>query len=312
MTDELSPLGPELEPDSAGAFDNEEAGSEDASHMLPPIRELPGDREFVPGAFYALQLDTQAPADPPQQFGELLGQALFRSLTDVHLFGRATDSDPWLEVGPLTPETPQILVAQELLPATGVPLAEDDFEMFSMVAGRVAKTLKRALQPPAEDAAAAATRSQALAALKGTLDSRFGLALSGDFDLADVTDACLCLGLKRHGGGFAWTGRQATAEPIFLVHADGAELAPGASGRSSLVNLTFCPAGVRQPGKVLERAFAAALYMQRRLGGTPQMLDGSEVPDTVARGEHPALTDALQKLEEAGLHPGHIITRRLL
>jgi hypothetical protein len=312
MNDELSPLGPELEPDSAGEFGQEDAGSEDASHLLPPIRELPQDRAFVPGAFYGLQLDTITPADPPQQLGELLGTALFQSLADVHLFGRADDAEPWIEVGPLSPETPQMLVAQELLPASGVPLEADDLEMFGMVAGRVAKTLKRALQPPAEDAETAASRSRSLADLRGTLGGEFGIALKGDFELAGITDACLSLGLKRKDGAFVWSGGQATAEPILTVRADGAELLPGADGRGNRVSLSFNPAGVRQPGKVLERAFAAAHYLQRRLGGTHEMLDGSEIPETVARGEHPRLTQALQQLESAGLTPGHPVTRRLL
>src|SRR5690606_15879516 len=176
MSNELMPEGPELQPDVTGEFAVEEAGSEDATQLLPPIRELPGDREFLAGAFYAIQTEDGQPSG--QQLGEILGQALFQSLADVHLFGRNSAQEPWMEVGPLTPETAQILVAQELLPGTGQPLAEDDLQMFEMVAGRVAKTLQRAKLPPAETAADAAARSADLAALKGKLGDRFGLAVS--------------------------------------------------------------------------------------------------------------------------------------
>lgn len=309
MSNELAPEGPELQPDGMG-FD-EEAGSEEASHLLPPIRELPQDREYLPGAFYSIQAADGTPANPPQQLGEILGQGLFQSLTDVHLFGRNSDSEPWLEVGPMSPEPIQILVAQELMPASGEPLAQDDLEMFEMVAGRVAKTLKRDKKAPTEDAAAAAARSTKLAGLKGTLSDVVGLSLAGSFQLADVTDCCLSLGLKRDGGRFAWFGGKTTGDAIFHVSVDGAELTQGAAGATGKVNLSFKVAGVTQPNKVLERMFAAAYYFKKRLGGDVQMDDGSTPPDSVARGEHPKLEAAVQKIADAGLRPGHVVTRRL-
>jgi hypothetical protein len=309
MSNELTPEGPELQPDGMG-FD-EEAGSEEASHLLPPIRELPQDREYLPGAFYAIQSADGTPANPPQQLGELLGQGLFQSLTDVHIFGRNAESEPWLEVGPMTPEPVQILVAQELLPASGEPLAQDDLEMFEMVGGRVAKTLKREKKPPAQDAAKAAARSSELAGMKGTLTDTFGLALAGSFQLADVNDCCLSLGMKRDGGRFAWYGGKSTGDPIFHVAAEGADLAQGAAGTTPKVVLSFKVACVTQPGKVLERMFAASYYFKKRLGGDVQLDDGSPAPDTVARGEHPRLEAAIKKIAAAGLRPGHVVTKRL-
>lgn len=309
MSNELAPEGPELVPEGMG-FD-EEAGSEDASHLLPPIRELPQDREYLPGAFYSIQAANGTPANPPQQLGEILGQGLFQSLTDVHLFGRNADSEPWLEVGPMTPEPVQILVSQELLPATGEPLAQDDLEMFEMVAGRVAKTLKRGKQPPKEDAAKAATRSAELAGMKGKLADTFGLALNGSFKLADVTDCCLCLGMKRVGDGFAWFGGKATGDPIFHVTVAGAKLAPGAQGATKKINFNYKVAAVNQPRKVLERIFACSYYFHKRLGGDVTLDDGSAPGDGVARGEHPRLEAAIKKVEAARLRPGHVVTRRL-
>lgn len=309
MSDELAPEGLELQPDGMG-FD-EEAGSEDASHLLPPIRELPQDREFLPGAFYAIQTANGTPANPPQQLGEILGKGLFQSLTDVHIFGRNTDAEAWLEVGPMTPEPVQVLVGQELLPVSGEALAQDDLEMFEMVAGRVAKTLKREKQAPKEDAGAAAGRSSKLAAMKGSLNEKFGLSLAGNFQLADVTDCCLSLGLKRSGAAFAWYGGKSTGDPIFHVTVDGAELAKGAQGSTAKVNLSYSIAAVNQPRKVLERIFAACYYFQKRIGGDVQMDDGSALTDAVARGEHPRLDAAIKKIEAAGLRPGHVVTRRL-
>jgi hypothetical protein len=211
----------------------------------------------------------------------------------------------------MTPEPVQVLVAQELLPATGQALAQDDLEMFAMVAGRVAKTLKREKQTPKEDAAAAAGRSGKLAGMKGTLSERFGLALGGSFKLADVTDCCLCLGMKRSGDGFAWFGGKATGDPIFTVTADGAKMTVGAQGSTKKVVFSYSVAGVPQPRKVLERMFAASYYLKKRLGGDVQMADGSAPPDSVARGEHPKLEAAIKKIEAAGLRPGHVVTRRL-
>ncbi|MBX3461410.1 MAG: hypothetical protein KF696_15805 [Planctomycetes bacterium] len=309
MTNELSPDGPELQPDMMGDF-AEEGGSEDASQLLPPIRELPTDREYVPGAFYSIQPADGTPSG--KQLGEILGSALFQSLADVHLFGRNAANEPWLEVGPMTPEPAQILVAQELLPGTGQPLAQDDLEMFEMVAGRVAKTLGRAKQPPAEDAAKGAARSAQIAALKGKLGDKFGLALAGDFDIAKVTDCCLCLGMKRVGTVFAWLGGQAMGEPVFTVAVDGAQLAPGAAGKTKRVTFSYPVAAVKQPRKVLERIFAATHYFTRRLGGTLQLLDGSAPGDGVARGEHPKLEAIIKKIESAGLKPGNVVARRLV
>jgi hypothetical protein len=309
MGNELAPEGPELQPDGMG-FD-EEAGSEDASHLLPPIRELPQDREFLPGAFYAIQTADGTPASPPQQLGEILGQGLFQSLTDVHIFGRNAESEPWLEVGPMTPEPVQVLVAQELFPVSGEPLAQDDLEMFEMVAGRVAKTLKREKQAPKEDAAAAAGRSTKLAGLKGSLGDSFGMSLAGNFQLTDVTDCCLSLGMKRHGNAFAWYGGKATGDPIFHVTVDGAELTKDVQGTTSRINLSYKVAAVAQPRKVLERIFAACYYFQKRLGGDVQMDDGSASTDAVARGEHERLEAAIKKIQDAGLRPGHVVTARL-
>ncbi|MCC7509302.1 MAG: hypothetical protein IT464_07990 [Planctomycetes bacterium] len=309
MTNELAPDGPELQPDMMGDF-ADEGGSEDASQLLPPIRELPTDREFVPGAFYAIHAADGQPSG--KQLGEILGSALFQSLADVHIFGRNTGEEPWLEVGPLTPEPAQVLVAQELLPGTGQPLAQDDLEMFEMVAGRVAKTLGRAKQPPKEDAAAGAARSAKVAALKGKLSDRFGLAVAGSFDLAQVTDCCLCLGMKRAGDVFAWLGGQAMGDPVFQVAVDGAKLAPGAKGKSPRITLSYAVAGVKQPRKVLERIFAACHYFTKRLGGTLQLLDGSPADDGVARGEHPKLESLIKKVTDTGLKPGHLVTKRLV
>ncbi len=309
MSNELAPEGPELQPDMMGDFGAEEAGSEDASHLLPPIRELPQDREFLPGAFYSMQTANGTPANPPQQLGELLGTALFQSLTDVHIFGRNADSEPWLEVGPMTPEPVQVLVAQELFPATGQPLAADDLDMFAMVAGRVAKTLKRDKQPPKETTEAAAARSSKLAGLKGKLSDVFGLAINGKFPLAGVTDAALSLGLKRAGDRFAWL---ASGEPVFTVAAEGAKLAPGASGATAKLKFEYKVAGVTQPRKVLERIFAATYYFTKKLGGTVSMLDGSAPGEGVPRGEDPKLDAAIKKVTDAGLRPGHIVTKRLV
>jgi hypothetical protein len=310
MSNELVPEGLELQPDGGG-FGDEEAGSEDASHLLPPIRELPQDREYLAAAFYSIQAANGTPANPPAQLGTMLGQALFQSLTDVHIFGRNTDAEPWVEVGPMTPEPVQVMVSQELLPATGAALAEDDLQMFDMVAGRVAKTLKRAKQPPKETTAAAAGRSTKLAGMKGSLSEKFGLSLNGNFKLADIADCCLCLGMKRSGEGFAWFGGKATGDPIFLVTAQGAKLAPGAQGATKKVNFTYSVAGVAQPRKVLERLFAACYYFKKRVGGDVQMTDGSAPPDSVARGEHPKLEAAIKKIEATGLRPGHVVTKRL-
>jgi hypothetical protein len=310
MSDELAPEGLELQPDVTGEFAVEEAGSEDASQLLPPIRELPGDREFLPGAFYAIQVADGSPSG--QQLGEILGQALFQSLADVHLFGRNGANEPWMEVGPMTPEPTQILVAQELLPGTGTPLAEDDLQMFEMVAGRVAKTLQRTKQPPAEDAATAAARSSKLGALKGKLGDKFGLAISGAIDVAKLTDACLCLGLKRANKGFVWSGGQAMGDPVFRVDADGVELRAGAKGQTGRVAVSYAVAGVTQPRKVLERVFAATHYLTKRLGGAPTLLDGTPPGEGIARGEHPKLEAMIKKVTDAGLRPGHIVTRRLV
>jgi hypothetical protein len=310
MNSELAPEGPELQPEVSGEFAVEEAASEDVAHLLPPVRELPGEREFLPGAFYAIQTADGTPAGA--QLGEILGQGLFQSLADVHLFGRNAPSEPWVEVGPMTPEPVQLLVAQELLPGTGQPLAEDDLQMFEMVAGRVAKTLQRAKQPPKETAAAAAERSRKLADMKGKLGDRFGLAIAGSFDLAGVTDCCLCLGLKRAKGTFVWQGGQAMGDPLFAVAVDGAELKPGASGKTKRVTLSFAVAGVTQPHKMLERVFAASHYINKRLGGTMQMLDGSPVVEGVARGEHPALDAMVKRVADHGLRPGHAVAKRLV
>lgn len=309
MSNELAPEGPELQPDMMGDFGTEEAGSEDASHLLPPIRELPQDREFLPGAFFSMQTANGTPATPPQQLGELLGTALFQSLTDVHIFGRNTDSEPWLEVGPMTPEPVQILVAQELFPVTGQPLAADDLEMFEMVAGRVAKTLKRGKQPLKETAEAAAARSAKLAGLKGKFADVFGLAITGSFPLAGVTDAALSLGLKRSGERFAWL---ASGEPLFTVSAEGAKLTPGATGKTAKLKFEYKVAAVTQPRKLLERIFAATYYFTKRLSGQVTMLDGSAPGEGVPRGEDPKLEAAIKKVVDAGLRPGHIITRRLV
>jgi len=309
MADDLAPEGLELQPDGGG-FD-EEVGSEEASHLLPPIRELPQDREYLPAAFYSIQAANGTPANPPAQLGALLGQGLFQSLTDVHIFGRNADSEPWIEVGPMTPEPVQIMVSQELLPASGAALAQDDIEMFEMVAGRVAKTLKRAKQPPKEDAAAAAGRSSKLAGMKGSLAEKFGLALVGNFKLADINDCCLCLGMKRRGDGFAWFGGKATGDPIFTVSVSGAKLAQGAQGAAKKIEFSYSVAGVAQPRKVLERMFAAGYYFKKRMSGDVQMLDGTPAPDSVARGEHPKLEAAIKKVEATGLRPGHVVTKRL-
>lgn len=312
MSNELTPEGPELTPDSVGGFGEEEVGSEDASHLLPPIRELPTDREYLPGAFYAIRAEDGTPGDPPEQLGQLLGQALFQSLQDVHIFGRGSDSEPWIEVGPMTPEPVQILVAQELVPGSGEAQGEDDLEMFEMVGGRVAKTLKRENKGPEQNKAEAAKRSEELVAMKGQLNDTVGMALAGDFQLADVADCALSLGLKRKDNRFVWYGGHTMGDPIFEVTAEGAELTPGAQGGTPKVNFTFTVAAVKQPNKVLERMFAAVYYFRKRLGGEVLMADGNPPGDGVARGEDPSLQATVKKIEDAGLRPGHIVTRRLV
>lgn len=310
MSNELIPEGPELQPDGTGEFGALESGSEDASHLLPPIRELPGEREFVPGLFYAIQAADGSASGT--QLGDILGQALFQSLADVHLFGRNAGNEPWLQVGPLTPEPAQLLIAQELIQGNGQPVAQDDLEMFEMIAGRVAKTMQRAKQPPSEDAAAAAARAAKLAALRGKFADRFGLSIEGQFDVAQVVDCCLCLGMKSSSGSFVWHGGQSMGDPLLLVQADGAGLKNGATGSTTRVTISYAVAGVSQPAKLLERAFAASYYFTKRLGGTVKMLDGSAPGEGVARGEHPALQAIVDKISQAGLKPGHAVTKRLL
>lgn len=311
MSNELSPDGPELQPDLMGDFGAEEAASEEAAHLLPAIRELPQDKEFVPGAFFSMRLSNGTPANPPQTLGELLGASLFQSLADVHLFGRAADSDPWLEVEAISPEPVQLLVAQELFPASGQPLAEDDLGMFEMVAGRIAKLLKRTKQPMTENAAGAAGRSAKLASLKGKFADRYSLVVAGSFDAAKVIDCCLCLGMKRRGDQFGWFG-SVSDEPTFTVRGEPTALAPAAKGAVAKVHFTFEPAKVAQPGKTLERMFTACNYFVRRLGGKVVKPDGSAPPETVARGEDPALAAAVKKVNDAGLRPGNVVSRRLV
>lgn len=312
MSNELIPEGPELQPDGTGEFGALESGSEDASHLLPPIRELPNEREFVPGLFYAIQAADGSASGT--QLGEILGQALFQSLADVHLFGRNAGNEPWLQVGPLTPEPAQLLIAQELIQGNGMPVAQDDLEMFEMIAGRVAKTMQRAKQPPAEDAAAAAAAARAanLAALKGKFADRFGLSIEGQLDVAQVVDCCLSLGMKSSGGSFGWHGGQAMGDALLIVQADNAGLKSGATGSTQRIAISYAVAGVSQPGKLLERAFAAAYYFTKRLGGQVKMLDGSAPSEGTARGEHPALQAIVKKISDAGLKPGHAVTKRLL
>lgn len=311
MSNELSPDGPELQPDLMGDFGAEEAASEEAAHLLPAIRELPQDKEFVPGAYFSMRLADGTPANPPQTLGELLGASLFQSLADVHLFGRAKDSDPWLEVEANHPEPVQLLVAQELFPASGQPLAEDDLGMFEMVAGRIAKLLKRGKQPMTENAAGAAGRSAKLASLKGKFADKYSLVVAGSFDAAKVIDCCLCLGMKRRGDQFGWFGSVAD-EPTFTVRGEPTALAAAAKGAVTKVHFTFEPAKVAQPGKTLERMFTACNYFVRRIGGKIVKADGSAPPEGVARGEDPALAAAVKKVNDAGLRPGNVVSRRLV
>ncbi|MCC6464840.1 MAG: hypothetical protein IT463_05815 [Planctomycetes bacterium] len=310
MSNELKPDGFELQPDGMGDFAAEEAPSEEAAHLVPAIRELPQDKEFSPAAFYALQISDGQPSSPPQPLNALLGQGLFQSLTDVHLFGRGSASEPWLEIGPLSPEPVQILVAQELFPASGQALAEDDLGMFEMVAGRIAKTLKRQKQPPAETPAQAAQRSSGLAALKGRFRDALTLKLTGSFDLAQVIDCCLCLGMRRAGTAFGWFGVMASDEPTFTVSST-APLTAGARGPAQAVSFTLQPAKVTQPGKALERMVTAMNYFKRRIAGNIVEASGQPPAEGVARGEHPLLAAAVKKITDAGLRPGQVVTRRL-
>ncbi|MEE9312833.1 MAG: hypothetical protein V3V10_10540 [Planctomycetota bacterium] len=312
MTDELAPEGLELQPDSMDGFGTEEAGSEEAYHFLPPIRELPADREFVEGAFYSMRLADGTPGENPVQLGEKLGQGLFQALTDVHLFGRNSDGEPWLEVGPVSPEPVQMLIGQELFPASGEALAEDDLGMFSMVAGRVAKTLGRDKTEAEEDTASAAARSNTLAGLKGTLSDTFSIGITGDLDLAKVLDAALSLGMKRGAKGVGWMAGQAVGDPLFLVSAEGSDLAAGCTGNTSKVSLTFTVAAVTQPNKVAERMFTAANYMQGKCGGEIVGADGNPASDDLARGQDAKLDSAIERITAAGLTPGHVVTKRLV
>lgn len=312
MTQDLTPEGPELQPEGLGGFADEEAASEDASHLVPPVRELPTEREYLPAAFYAIRASDSDVGDTPAMLGDKLGQALFQSLTDVHLFGRNGDDEPWLEVGPASPETKQILIAQELYPVTGEPPAEDDLEMFDMVASRVAKTLERTKVAPDEDAASAAARAQELAGLKGQFTTEIGIKLAGQFDAAAVTDSALCIGMKRVGDGFGWFGGRTTDTPFFSMSVASGSIAKGATGAVTDVVLKFNVAAVPQPNKALERMFSAANFVRTRVQGQLQMLDGSPVTDEVARGEYPPLNAAVKAAEDAGLRPGHLITQRLV
>lgn len=310
MSNDLSPDGPELQPDLMGDFGTEEAASEEAAHLLPAIRELPQDKEFTPAAFFHMRLGNGAPSDPPKTLGELLGASLFQSLADVHLFGRATDSDPWVEVEAISPEPVQLIVAQELFPASGQPMTEDDLSMFEMVAGRIAKTLKRDKQPMTEDAAGAAGRSAKLATLKGKFADRYALVVAGSFDAAKVIDCCLCLGMKRRGDTFGWFG-SVSDEPTFVVRGEPTALAAAAKGPVSKVVFEFAPVMVAQPAKTLERMFTACNYFVRKLGGKIVRPDGSTPPETVARGEDPALASAVKKVTDQGLRTGNVVSRRL-
>lgn len=310
MSNELKPEGQELQPEISGEFAIEEAASEDAGHLLPAIRELPQDKEFVPAAYYSMRLSNGVPGNPSQTLGERIGATVFQTLTDIHLFGRGADSEPWLEVTAPSPEPVQLLVAQELYPASGQPIAEDDLGMFEMVAGRIAKTLGRTKQPAAENASAASQRSGKLAALKGRFADRYTLIVAGRFEAPKVIDCALCLGMKRQGDKFAWFGAIGD-EPTFLVQGDPTGLKAGAKGVLSKVHFSFAPAKVAQPGKTLERMFTAANYFTKRIGGKLQRADGGAVPESVARGEDPALGAAVKKVAEAGLRPGNAVTRRL-
>jgi len=310
MSNELKSDGPELQPVFTGEFAVEEAASEDAGHLLPSIRELPQDREFVPGAFYSVRLSNGAPPSPAPPLGESLGASVFQTLTDIHLFGRNSDSDPWIEAGPQTSEPIQLLVAQELFTPLGQPLAEDDLGMFDMVAGRIAKTLGRTKQPPAENAAAAASRSGKLASLKGKFSDAYELVVIGKFEAGKVIDCALCLGMRRLGDKFGWFGALAD-EPTFTVTGEPTALKAAAKGPVSTVHLRFVPAKVAQPGKVLERMFTAGNYFVRRIGGKLQKPGGAALPETLVRGEDPALSALVKKVTDQKLKPGNVVARRL-
>ncbi|MCF6229134.1 MAG: hypothetical protein L3J82_10855, partial [Planctomycetes bacterium] len=235
-----------------------------------------------------------------------------QALTDIHLFGRNSDNELWLEVGPVSPEPVQMLVGQELFPASGEALAEDDLGMFSMVAGRVAKTLGREKTSPDEDAASAAARSSALAALKGTFGDTFSIGISGDLDLAKVLDAALSLGMKRGANGIGWMAGRSTGDPLFKVTADGSDLAAGCTGSTNKVSLTFTVAAVTQPNKVAERMFTAANYMKGKCGGEIVGRDGAAASEELARGHDQSLDAAIEKITAAGQRPGHVVTKRLV
>jgi hypothetical protein len=205
-----------------------------------------------------------------------------------------------------------MLVGQELFPASGKPLAEDDLGMFSMVAGRVAKTLGREKTEPEEDAASAAARSGSLSGLKGTLGDTFSIGITGSLDVAQVLDAALSLGMKRTPNGIGWMAGHSTGNPLFLVTADGNDLAAGCTGNTAKVSLTFTVAAVTQPNKVAERMFAAANYMKGKFGGEMVGPDDQPANDDLARGQHPSLDAAIEKITAAGLRPGHVVTQRLV
>ncbi len=308
MTNELRPDGPDLQPDLAD-FASDEGGSEDVSHMLPAVRELPEDRAFLPGAYYAVTLEGIPTGTAPRTLGSVLGRELFASLSDIRVFGRNAAAEPLVEVGPDNNEPAELVVGMELFPETATPPEESEFGMFDMVAGRISKKLGRAKKPPAETVEAAVARGQKLAALKGKFGAVQRLFLRGNFDAAQITDAALSIGLKRDSGGFAWMGGRPQA--MFKVRAEGLQLAPNAQGKTAAIEFSFMPARVPQPKKVLERMATCANYFIKRLGGTLTDAANKPAPATIIQGEDPELAKSIQEITAAGLRPGHPITARL-
>ncbi|MCC6574148.1 MAG: hypothetical protein IT462_10170 [Planctomycetes bacterium] len=307
MTNELRPDG-DLQPDLADlAF--EEAGSEDVSHLLPAVREMPEDLAFLPGAYYAISLEGIPAGTAPRTLGSVLGKELFASLSDIRVFGRNAATEPLLEVGPDHNEPAELMVGMELFPDTGTPPEESDFGMFDMVAGRISKKLGRAKKPAAEPVSGAVTRGMKLAGLKGKFGQVQRLFLRGSFAAPAITDAALSIGLKRDGGGFAWSGGR--AQPLFKVRAEGLQLAPNAAGNASAIEFSFMPARVPQPKKVLERMATCANYFIKRIGGQLTDAAGKPANPAIMQGEDPELAKAVAAVTAAGLRPGHPVTVRL-
>ena len=306
MAGMLQPEGMDLQPEGGDFADV--GGSEEVSHLLPAIRDLPEDKAFAPGAYYIVNLAPMPASQAPRQLGTVLGTAFFAALSDMAVFGRDDASAPFRELDGNDNEAKEMLVAMELVPTSGVALAEDEFPMFDMVASRVAKKLERAKQPAGEQVSAAVARSQKLVSLKGRFGMAYTLKLAGQFDAAKITDCALSIGLKREPGGFVWL---VNGKPVFQVRAQGLKLDAGATGQTRIVEFSYKPASAAQPKKVLERMFTCANYFAKRLGGEIQTAAGQKAGTQIMSGEDASLIKLIQELGALGLKPGNVVTQRL-